>query len=325
MSHPAGDPYQLLKLASEGNAEGIAYVLEEFGLQVNQMKHLGESKYGPLGLSLEQFASGLARILLLQKKARMRHRPNRTPPSPADLIEDVKWADVAFAESLARGSNSSWIAFQEMLDEIMRKLRSQALGTRSVAVAEEIRNEVLSVFYLGGKILTYRGSAPIYGWARQILSNLIKRTHRRRAINQDLNAPDNQLDNEELVMSFEDSRVEDPAMRLDQVIWTQALAKAIPEALAELDRDERKILSLLATGSTTQIALAKEMGVNTFRMNRWYQDIRIRFRKAISRSLQMNLQVDEAELDALLAYLTQLWAAKAPQSEENGPDEENPA
>ena len=191
-------------------------------------------------------------------------------------------------------------------------------GTESWS--EEIRETILGTFFLDGKVATYRATAPIGAWARQVVFNLFRqRMNQRRSGRETPSLSQIGETGKDAESLLPVSREPPPPDVLDRAEWSEVFARVVPEALSCLDRDERRMLEVLPTKLMTQVQLCKEMGISPFKLNRWYKEVRQRFLREVTHRLRLLADLDEVQADRLVAYLASLWSGRAPPSARESP------
>ena len=227
-----------------------------------------------------------------------------------EIVDLLVLEDVYLAQALIRGNGDAWSAFEELLERCFRSVRSHFSGQTPRVLLEEIRESVLGTFFMDDKVSSFRATAPIVAWARQVVFNLFRQRINQRRSGRE--APSlSQLieeggDPEEALLP--PSRGPTPPELLHRAELATALKRAVPEALKSLDRDEQRMLAVLPTKKMTQIELAEELGVSPFKMNRWYKEVRQRFMRAVSRHVREVIGLDEQEAERLIDHLAALWA-----------------
>jgi RNA polymerase sigma factor (sigma-70 family) len=235
----------------------------------------------------------------------------KTLPDPSVFLETLCFEDLSFVEALVRGNGKAWQRFDALLLRIVAQVSSRFRNTSSKRILEDLRQEIMGLFYLDGKVLTYRASAPLEAWVRQVVFN-----HWRRAVKQEsgekrIHSLDQTSEGHDAPRLIADPKAAPPDHRMDQREWASALARAIPEAMKSLDRDERRMLELLPSKKLTQLEMAEELKVSPFKMSRWYKEVRERFQKSLTRELRRDLAIEEAEISHLMEYLAELWTRGA--------------
>lgn len=310
---PPSPPWAPLLRASNGEPEALHEICRADAGTLDSMESEGRRLYGAFGLSREELAAGLARLLVLAMRAAERKSPGQPPASPEIFASLICPADAYFAEALVLGRGEAWRLFDGILHRVVGQVGHRFRGKSSSRILDEMREETMGLFYLDGKVATFRATAPIEAWARQVVFNQWRRAVSREGPGRKILSL-SQGPGEESTPSetIPDPRIPPPDQRLDQREWAAALARAIPEALASLDRDERRMVEELPAKLISQVELAAQLRVSPFKLSRWYKEVRARFLKALTRELRQELPIDEAELDHLLRYLAGLWRRGSP-------------
>lgn len=300
---------ELLRRASTGDAEALADALDAYAHVVAEIHAAGVDAYGDLGVDEGVVAAGMARIVTLVAEAERAAAPNGELSVEA-ILGVLVLRDVYLAEALVRGVGAAWTAFESQLEGAFRSVRSHFSGQTPQVLLDEIRDSVLGTFFVDGKVNSYRATAPIGAWARQVVFNLFRqRINFRRsgkeatALSQlgdeDTHGPDTLLP---------PSGAPEPPDALHRIELSEALRHAVPKALATLDRDEQRMLDVLPTRRMTQVDLARELEVSPFKLNRWYKEVRERFLRGVTRHVREVIGLDEEEAQRLIDHLAAVWA-----------------
>jgi DNA-directed RNA polymerase specialized sigma24 family protein len=309
--------------AASGSEVALGAVRMRHAELIARMRAEGIARYGDLGLGEEACGRGFARIVAAVLEAEADALPGEPLPAIDEVCGTIVLPDAYLAQALVEGRAEAWQTLEELLDTAWRTVRAHFAGQASRLVLEEIRESILGTFFLDGKVATYRATAPIGAWARQVIFNLFRqRMNQRRsghvapALSQ---IGETDADLEGLLPP---SRELPPPDAMDRTEWSEVFARIVPEALAVLDRDERRMLEVLPSKAMTQVQLCKELGVSPFKLNRWYKDVRRRFLREVTHRLRLLSDLDEVQADRLVAYLAGLWSQEAvgdstqePQSE----------
>jgi RNA polymerase sigma factor (sigma-70 family) len=297
----------LIVRAAEGDEGALSDVLASQRDTVARLLEEGRAAYGDLGLNPLSGAKALAR-LIAAVAASERSRDASAVISIDQIVASFVLQDVYLAESLLHGCSPAWARFEEELDAAYRNVRSHFLGQTPSRILEEIRESVLGTFYMEGKVATYRATAPISAWARQVIFNLFLQAIRRARSGRDPTSLSQLMDGNDAQESLlPPSREPPPPDVLGRREWHEAFLRAVPEALEALDRDERRMLEVLPTKRMTQVQLAQELGVSPFRLNRWYKEVRQRFQREVTHRLRLLVDLDAGDVDRLVAYLATVW------------------
>jgi|GEM_PF-6358928 RNA polymerase sigma factor (sigma-70 family) len=261
-----------------------------------EMQRVGFATYGDLGLGVRDATRALARCAeaIVRVEGELPH----------SALARVVLADAWFAEALLLGRESAWKQFSPIVGAAVRSLHANVHSALGRLIITDLEGSALGAFYMESRIASYRATAPISAWARTVVFNLWRAALAR------------QKDSRTAVafsqLTAEDGAVEDlappshepdPAELASREEWDKILARIVPEALSGLDRDERRMLSALPSKQVTQVALARELGVSPFRINRWYKEVRERFLRAVRRGLQLDAHLSELEAERLVAWL----------------------
>lgn len=276
---------------------------------VDAVLDAGRKAYGDLDVDADAARNALVRIVGMVVEAERASDPDAD--IDIDMVVDVLvLQDVYLSEALILGRSAAWTTFEELLERGFRSVRAHFSGQTPKILLDEIRESVLGTFFIDGKISSYRATAPIGAWARQVVFNLFRqRINRRRSGKEPASLSqlaDEPGDADEALLP--PSHEPGPPEILQQVELGDALRQAVPRALSGLDRDEQRMLEVLPTKRMTQIDLAKELGVSPFKMNRWYKEVRDRFMRGVTRHVREIIGLDEQEAERVVEHLAALWA-----------------
>ncbi len=295
----------LLQRAADGDEQSLRLLSESESQRIDAMQCAGVAVFGAFGLTTTDAARALARCA----SAIVRIEGD----VPRSAIKRVVLADAWFAEALRLGREDAWLHFEGIVAAAVRSLGSESRSLLGRLTLKDVEDGALGAFYLDGRIASYRATAPIGAWVRQVVFNLWRAGLSRRK-DPRVGVPLSQLAAED--GTAEDllpaARDLDPAECASREEWDRILARVVPEALAQLDRDERRMLAVLPGRQLTQVALAEELGISPFKINRWYKDVRERFLRAVRRGLQLEVQLSELQADRLVAWLAGLDTTGAP-------------
>lgn len=296
----------LLGRAAGGEPTALELLLETESQRIHAMQRTGSATFGAFGLTRMDAARALARCT----DAIVRMEGDE----PRNALERVVLADAWFAEALRLGREDAWIRFEGIVSAAVRSLGSESRSLLGRLALKDVEDAALGAFYLDGRIASFRATAPIGAWVRQVVFNLWRAQLARRK-DPRTGVPLSQLASEE--GSADDllppARDLDPAECASREEWDRILARVVPEALAQLDRDERRMLAVLPGRQLTQVALAEELGISPFKINRWYKDVRERFLRAVRRGLQLEVHLSELQADRLVAWLAGLDLVGTPE------------
>ena len=327
VEEPAAFPPQLetLRRASEGDQAALAEVRLDHPRHVETVLAEGRSAYGDLGLDEVAATAGLARIITAVATAEIASVPD-APPTVDQICGVLVMRDVYLSEALLRGVSTAWLRFEEVIEVAFRSVRSHFSGQTPQVVLDEIRESVLGTFFIDGKIATFRATAPLGAWARQVVFNIFRQRMNKRRSGREATSLSQLADqeSEDHAQLLPPSREPPPDEVAHLAEWGVALERAVPEALESLDRDERRMLEMLPTKRMTQVDLARELDVSPFKLNRWYKEVRQRFLRSVTHRLRMLIGLDEDESHRLVDYLVGLWCEEVlsdqdlPQSPDEG-------
>jgi len=319
---------EVLRRASEGDEEALRQICTQEGPRVQQVLTEGRSAYGDLGIDDILATAALSRIAISVIKAELASDRMTSPPSLEQVFPLLVLRDVYLSEALLRGHGEAWTQFEELLEVAFRSVRSHFTGQTPQRVLDEIRESVLGTFFLDGKIHSFRATAPLGAWARQVVFNIFRQHMNRRRDGRESTALSQITDNDQEGAAdalLPPSREPPPHELLHRAEWSEALERAVPEALDLLDRDERRMLEVLPTRRMTQIQLAEALGISPFKLNRWYKEVRARFLRSVTHRLRLLVGLEQGESERLMDYLVTLWVDRigpdqdSPQSKEPGP------
>ena len=308
----------LLEQAASGSPDALAEASRLFAPSVARIRLEGMQAYGDLGIDDDALTLGVARIITQVAAAERSSAPNAQVTVP-DILEVLVLRDVYLAEGLLLGSETAWAAFEGELEGAFRSVRSHFSGQTPQVLLDEIRDSVLGTFFVDGKVRTYRATAPIGAWARQVVFNLFRQRINLRKSGKEATALSQMTDEES--RGGEDSLLPpsgapSPPEVLHRIELSQALRHAVPKALATLDRDEQRMLDVLPIKRMTQVDLARELGVSPFKLNRWYKEVRARFLRGVTRHVREVIGLDDEEARRLIDHLAAVWARSGPVPEE---------
>ncbi|NRA94836.1 MAG: hypothetical protein HRU14_01360 [Planctomycetes bacterium] len=276
---------------------------------VDAVLDAGRQAYGDLGIDRSAAQAALARIADMVLAAERSVDPE-TEIGLGAIVDRLVLEDVYLSEALLQGRSIAWATFEQLLERAFRSVRAHFSGRTPRALLDEIRESILGTFFIDGKIEGYRATAPIGAWGRQVVFNLFRQRINLRHSGREP-ASLSQLSDEEGGSNealLPPSREPGPPEIVQQNELGEALRRAVPEAMASLDRDEHRMLDVLPTKRMTQIDLAAELGVSPFKLNRWYKEVRERFLRSVTRHVREIIGLEEQESERLVDHLVALWA-----------------
>lgn len=307
--------------AAAGEGGAVAEVARRHAGFLGKIERDGRARYGELGIGSDGCARSLARIVCANLAAERTATPGHETP-PDEICDGLVAADIYLAEALLAGVPAAWTAFEDLIETAWRTVRSHFAGHTSRRILEEIRESILGTFFLDRKVASWRATAPLGAWARQVIFNLFRQRMNERKSGREgptlSQIGDSGADSEGLLPP---SREPPPPDVLDHAEWSEVFARVVPEALGTLDRDERRMLEVLPTKRMTQVQLCRQMGISPFKLNRWYKDVRRRFLRDVTHRLRLLCDLDEVQADRLVAYLAGLWNSGNSGSERDFPQE----
>ncbi len=300
-----GPSFAPLVEARAGSEDAIDRLLREHEPLIRQGLREGRARHGDFGLDARALLVAVARAAIEVAEAEKRAGGR---PTPEGVLATLLPAELYLAEALCRGVPAAWSAFEDVLEASFRSVRSHLGGRASRTIMREIRESILGTFFLDRKVDTYRGTAPLGAWARQVIFNLfrqrlhLRKTGRETPAFSQIGAQDDDI--ESLLPA---AREPPPPEMLDRDEWTAALARVVPEAFRDLDPVERRMLEVLPTKIMSQVKLCRELGISPFKLNRWYKDVRRRFLRGVALRLKADCDLDELQAERLIGYLAGLW------------------
>lgn len=291
-----------LRRAIEGTGTDRVRWRERLAPWIRRLRDEGRGRYGDLGLGDEGCQIAVFRLVELNLLAERRRQPSAAL-QPETHAERLIFADGYLAEALVQDREAAWDTFSGVLASALRQAARHSSGIR--ARWEELEDDLLALFFGGEKVATYRATAPIAAWARQVVINVMRQRlqGRSRLVTEtslpSLRDPDGQSGLLEPASTAPGP--EDEATRRE---WREALRAAVPKALQGLDRDERRMLSELPVRRITQVEMAQELGVSPFKMNRWYKEVRGRFLRRLTHELRLAIGLASDETEELVSWLT---------------------
>ncbi|MAB88236.1 MAG: hypothetical protein CMJ90_02100 [Planctomycetes bacterium] len=273
------------------------------------MLDAGRQAYGDLGIDRDAAEAALTRIVDMVLSAERAVDPETAVELQA-ILDRLVLQDVYLSQALMAGHGAAWTTFEQLLERAFRSVRAHFSGQTPRALLDEIRESILGTFFIDGKIASYRATAPIGAWGRQVVFNLfrqrinLRHSGKEPASLSQLSA-DADGSNEALLPA---SREPGPPEIVQQSELGEALRRAVSTAMASLDRDEQRMLDVLPRKRMTQIELAAELDVSPFKMNRWYKEVRERFLRAVTRHVREIIGLEEQESEQLIDQLVTLWA-----------------
>jgi len=302
---------ELLRRAHDGETDALEQAMFVHGPLMAEIRARGEEAYGDLDLDDTMVATGAARVVTLVVDSEQAVDAAGEITMPA-IIDTLVLRDVYLAEALVRGIGAAWTAFEDQQEGAFRSVRSHFSGQTPQILLDEIRDSVLGTFFVDGKVRTFRATAPIGAWARQIVFNLFRQRINLRRSGKEATALSQLGDDEQGAdRLLPPSGAPSPPEALHRIELSDALRYAVPKALATLDRDEQRMLDALPTKQMTQIELAEEIGVSPFKLNRWYKEVRERFLRGVTRHVRERIGLDDEETQRLIDHLAAVWARSA--------------
>lgn len=304
-----------LVAAADGDVQGLADLGAQHGAFLQRIELEGRARYGPLGLSQDEVLAAFARLgtAILAAELRRGGGPEKGQPLPSisAIVEALVPSEAYLAEALVRGRASAWHVFDTVLERSLRLVRGQYPGVGPQRALEEVAEGLQGAFWADGRIASFRATAPIGAWTRQVLLNMVRqRLASQRTRPAPLPLSTLQHDDEAGPPPIPDPGAS-PEERVTEDEWADVLRRAVPAAVARLDRDERRMLRALPTREITQVALAKELGVSPFKLNRWYKEVRERFLRELTHQLRLEIGLEAREAEGLVGYLARALEGKS--------------
>lgn len=265
---------------------------------------LGSKCHGDLGLSTADCAVAFNRIVLAIQTSEEAHGRKLSEREAAQRIIPE---DAYLAQALVERKAKAWKLYSSMIHEVVQSLRSHAHTSTARAALREVADCALGTLFMDGRMDTYRATAPLRAWTRQVVLNLYRAqlAAGNRTAPLCSHGPDDEACNCE--NGVPQDRHPNPGELADHHEWDEVLARAVPAALKSFDRDELRMLRLLPGKQMTQVALASELRISPFRMNRWYKDVRTRFLRAVTRHIHLDAHLTDLQADRLIAWLAESW------------------
>jgi RNA polymerase sigma-70 factor (ECF subfamily) len=244
----------------------------EVGATLRRLFDEGRRAWPGLELGVEAFVAHLARL------------------GEAVLPPEARAPDLYLAGACAARVRGAVEAFDRAyLAQLGGALRR--LGP-SPAFVDEIRQEVRDKLFVGRggappKIVEYKGKGTLASWVRVVALRAAIQLRRRSGVGGD--------DQGELDLPAAD----DPEKAYDEERYREAFDRALREAVAVLDGEQRRLLRRHFAEGITLDALAVELGVHRATVARRLAAARSTLRLEIRRRLQAALGARESELESL--------------------------
>jgi DNA-directed RNA polymerase specialized sigma24 family protein len=258
--------------------------------------------YGGVLLGSRSCARALARVVPAIAERELRAGGT---PEPGAILSLLVLRDLGLVQAALEQDARAWMHLATLVRRAVRVLALRlGSGRRGRQVAEELEENLLGSMFLKGKLGTYRATAPVIPWLRQVACNRARErmSEIRRA--EELSRP---------LAESEDGLAEpgsgrrrgpwDPRILVEEEEIRAVLAWALPRVLDTFSAEEREMLQRLSQGEITQVELCQQFGVSPFTLNRWYREVRERFRKRLVREAREALGLHEAPAGEILGLL----------------------
>ncbi len=264
-----------------------------------------ENAHSPLRPTQDEAARAIRRALVSLAE---RNLAQGITASFADSCELLVLEDLGLAELALSGDARAWEILRELVAKAISLLSARTgQGKRGLAIIQELREDLLGAFLLQEKLLTYRATAPLVPWIRQIAFNRFRERlleMKRRSTTEPLFSDLNQ-DPSSPLPSLPPASTKDALATIAAQEWETALRLAVPEALAALPTSERRMMEVLPTRTLTQVQLCEELGVSPFTLNRWYKDARQRFLRLLVQDLRFRLGLLDVPTEEIARWIEQ--------------------